>query len=89
MSSPKPPKLVVREAVGLYEAKTQLSALVDRAAAGEEIVIMKSGQPMARLVPMENTRAQRIPGRGHGQWRVAADFDAPLEPDLLADFEGP
>jgi prevent-host-death family protein len=41
---------VVRESLGLYEAKTQLSALVDRAAAGEEIVIMKSGRPMARLV---------------------------------------
>ncbi len=88
MPAPKPPKRVVREAVGLYEAKTQLSALVDRAAAGEEIIIMKSGQPMARLVPIEDTRAHRVPGRGRGKWRVAADFDAPLAPDVLADFEG-
>jgi len=43
---------------------------------------------MARLVPMENTRAQRVPGRGRGEWRVSADFDAALEPDVLADFEG-
>jgi len=88
MASRKPPKRVVRETLGLYEAKTQLSSLVDRAAAGEEIVIMKSGQPMARLVPMEDSRAERVPGRGRGKWRVAADFDAPLPPDLLDDFEG-
>jgi prevent-host-death family protein len=88
MASSKPPKRVVRETLGLYEAKTQLSSLVDRAAAGEEIVIMKSGQPMARLVPMDDTRAQRVPGRGRGKWRVAADFDAPLPSDLLDDFEG-
>jgi prevent-host-death family protein len=88
MADSLPPKRVVREAIGLYEAKTQLSALVERAAAGEEIIIMKSGQPMARLVPMEKTRAQRTPGRGRGEWRVAADFDAPLEPDVLSDFEG-
>jgi prevent-host-death family protein len=88
MTNSPPPKRVVREAIGLYEAKTQLSALVERAAAGEEIIIMKSGQPMARLVPMENTRAQRVPGRGRGEWRVSADFDAALEPDVLADFEG-
>jgi prevent-host-death family protein len=83
-----PPVRRVREAVGLYEAKTQLSALVDRAAAGEEIVIMKSGQPMARLVPMEGLRERRVPGQGAGQWTVSEDFDAPLPPDVLDAFEG-
>jgi prevent-host-death family protein len=82
------PKRVVRESVGLYEAKTNLSSLVDRAAEGEEFVIMKSGRPMARLVPMEDSKALRVPGRGKGQWRVARDFDAPLPADILADFEG-
>lgn len=84
----KPKPHAVREALGLYEAKTQLSALVDRAAGGEEIIIMKSGQPMARLVPLENTRALRIPGRGKGAWHVTADFDAPLPPEVLRAFEG-
>lgn len=84
----KPKSKAVREAHGLYEAKTHLSDLVDRAAAGEEIIIMKSGQPMARLVPLEDTRPLRIPGRGKGAWRVTADFDAPLPPDVLAAFEG-
>jgi prevent-host-death family protein len=79
---------LVRESVGLYEAKTNLSSLVDRAAAGEEIVIMKSGQPMARLVPMEDTRPQRVAGQGRGEWRVARDFDAPLPDDILDTFEG-
>lgn len=79
---------VVRESVGLYEAKTNLSSLVDRVAAGEEIVIMKSGQPMARLVPLEDTRAQRVAGQGRGQWRVARDFDAPLPDDVVDTFEG-
>ncbi len=81
------PKKVVRESVALYGAKTHLSALVDRAAAGEEIVIMKSGQPMARLVPMEDTRHLRVPGQGRGQRKVARGFDAPLPDNVLADFE--
>jgi prevent-host-death family protein len=81
-----PPKRV-RETVSLYEAKTQLSRLVDRAAAGEEIVIAKSGRPRARLVPLEDTRPLRVPGKGKGQWRARKDFDAPLPDDLARDFE--
>jgi prevent-host-death family protein len=78
----------VRETVGLYEAKTHLSDLVDRAAEGEEIVISKSGKPKARLVPLDDTRPLRKPGRGRGRWKVREDFDAPLPGDVLSDFEG-
>lgn len=78
----------VREAVSLYAAKTHLSALVDRASAGAEIVIMKSGHARARLVPMEDTRSLRVAGRGKGAWKVRADFDAPLSDDVLDAFEG-
>ncbi len=89
MSTRRPrPRSAVRETVSLYEAKTQLSRLVDRAAAGEEIVISKSGRPRARLVPMEDTRPLRVPGKGKGRWNVGRTFDAPLPDDLLADFEG-
>jgi len=77
-------KPVVRETVSLYEAKTQLSRLVDRAAEGEEIIIAKSGRPRARLVPLEDTRALRIPSRGKRQMarraglgRAAAGCGAP------------
>ena len=79
---------VVRETVSLYEAKTHLSSLIERAAAGEEIVISKSGKPKARLVPMDDVRPLREPGRGRGQWHVADEFDEPLPDDVLASFEG-
>ena len=86
MSKQKPK--VVREAVSLYHAKTHLSSLVDRAHMGDEIVIMKSGRPRARLVPMEIAPIVRTPGRGKGAWRVSADFDSPLPKDVLNMFEG-
>jgi prevent-host-death family protein len=73
--------------LNLYEAKTQLSSLVEEAAAGCEIVIAKAGVPRARLVPLR-TSARRQPGGSKGRIRIAADFDAPLPPDILAGFTG-
>lgn len=84
MTKKKPP--IVRETVGLYEAKTHLSTLVERAAEGEEIVIAKSGKPKARLVPMGEVHPRREPGKGRGQWVISDDFDAPLPPEILAAF---
>lgn len=81
-------KRVVRESVNIYEAKTSLSDLVERAAAGEEIIIAKAGKPKARLVPLQSAAPRRRPGLGKGQWRVASDFDDPLPPDTLDQFEG-
>ena len=78
----------VRDTVNLYEAKTNLSSLVERAAGGEEIVIAKAGKPKALLVPFGEARPGRRPGRGRGQWVVAADFDAPLPEAMLDEFEG-
>lgn len=86
MTPPTPPKRLVRESVGLYEAKTQLSALVDRAAQGEEIVITKSGKPMARLVPLVREKPVREPGKAKGQWFIADDFDDPLPEDIIDLF---
>ena len=77
----------MRETVALYDAKTHLSSLVDRAAEGEEIVISKSGKPKARLVPLGDVHPQREPGKGRGQWAIGDDFDAPLPPDVLDGFE--
>jgi prevent-host-death family protein len=74
--------------VNLYEAKTHLSELVERAARGEEVVIAKAGQPRARLVPLERPRRARRPGAWKGRVVIAADFDAPLPADVLAAFEG-
>lgn len=71
----------------LYEAKTSLSELVDRAAQGEEIVIAKDGKPLAKLIS-----ARRIHRRKPGGWRkglfIADDFDDPLPPKIRAAFEG-
>lgn len=73
--------------VNVHEAKTHLSRLLDRVAAGEEIVLGKSGRPIARLVPYRETPEPRRPGRLRGELRVAEDFDA--TPDgLLDQFEG-
>lgn len=75
------------QAINLYEAKTQLSQLVERAAAGEEIIIAKAGRPMARLVPIQ-TAVVRVPGQLKGQIRIGADFDADLPEGLADAFAG-
>lgn len=75
------------EQVNIYEAKTRLSQLVDRAEAGEEIIIARGGRPAARLVPFRVTVVKRKPGRMRGRIRVGADFDAPLPPDLFDSEE--
>ena len=79
---------MARKVVNIYEAKTRLSKLVDEAAAGREIIIAKAGVPRARLVPAETPRRRRKPGGAKGRIRIAADFDAPLPPDILAAFLG-
>lgn len=73
--------------INLYEAKTSLSELVERAAAGEEIIIAKAGRPKARLVPLGARAEPRQPGGWEGKVWVADDFDEPLPPDILAAFE--
>lgn len=74
--------------VNIHEAKTHLSRLVERAAAGEEVIIGKAGRPMARLVPYVENRRPRVPGRWRGRVRIAPDFDATPE-EILSAFEGP
>lgn len=66
--------------VGIHEAKTHLSRLLRRVAAGEVIVIAKGGAPLARLVPI-HSRARRELGRDRGGIALGDDFDAPLPED--------
>lgn len=61
--------------VNIHAAKTHLSRLVDRAAAGEEIIIGKAGKPMARLVAYEPPKQPRRPGALKGRLRVSDDWD--------------
>ncbi|MBA2450912.1 MAG: type II toxin-antitoxin system Phd/YefM family antitoxin [Chloroflexi bacterium] len=74
--------------VNIHEAKTHLSRLVERAAAGEEIIIAKSGKPMARLVPLREDLTPRVFGTMKGQIWIADDFDDPLPPELMTHFTG-
>lgn len=75
--------------VNIYEAKTQLSKLVDLAASGSDVVIARNGKPVARLTSLETSRVPYRLGllKGKPAW-LAPDFDAPLPDDLLAQFEG-
>ena len=73
--------------VNVHEAKTHLSRLLNRVAAGEEIVIAKGGKPFAVLVPLGGAAAQaRKPGSAKGRIVVREDFEAPLPDDLLRGF---
>jgi prevent-host-death family protein len=74
--------------VNVHEAKTNLSRLLQRVAAGEEVVIARAGIPVARLVPIGPPGGRRTLGEDEGQGWVADDFDAELPPDLLEGFEG-
>lgn len=77
---------VVVMTLNLYDAKTQLSSLVDMAAAGEEIIIAKNGTPMAKLVAFK-PGVKRKPGRLKGKVWISPDFDAPMTEEELAAFE--
>ena len=73
--------------VNTHEAKTQLSRLLVRVQAGEEIVIAKAGIPVARLVPVDEPVARRIPGTARGCITLHADFDEPLPEVVMDTFE--
>jgi len=72
--------------VNVQEAKTHLSRLLARVEAGEEILICRAGRPIARLVPARRARGRRRPGRFMGKGRIPGDFNAPLPPEILAEF---
>ena len=74
------------KSVGVHEAKTNLSKLLERVLAGEEISITRRGEEIARLVPARRHGARRL-GIDRGVWEVPDDFDAPLPETLLATFE--
>lgn len=72
--------------VSVREAKTHLSRLLRWANSGEEVVITRSGQPVARLVPM--AQARPVFGIDEGRFVVPDDFNDPLDEELLRKFEG-
>jgi prevent-host-death family protein len=74
------------KSVGVHEAKTHLSKLLERVSAGEEIAITRRGEEIARLVPARSNRVRRF-GLDRGLWVVPDDFDAPLPDEVIAAFE--
>lgn len=73
--------------VNIHDAKTHLSRLIQAAAGGEDIVIAKSGKPVARLVAYQPPVGVRQPGVWRGQVRIEPGFDT-LPADLAAAFRG-
>lgn len=73
--------------VPIHAAKTHLSRLIERALAGEEIVISRGSKPVVRLVPV-SPPGQRTPGRWKGILGDCDAIDEPLEDDELAAWEG-
>ena len=73
------------QSVGVHEAKTHLSRLLERVAAGEEITITRRGEAVARLVSVP-PGPKRVFGEDEGKFVVPDDFDDPLPEDLLDLF---
>jgi len=74
--------------VNIHQAKTHLSALLQRVLAGEEVTIARAGVPIARLVGLEPPRPRRILDIDRGAFEVPEDFDAPLPDEVLREFYG-
>jgi prevent-host-death family protein len=75
------------ETVNIYDAKTRLSQLVDKAAAGEDVVVSRNGKPLVRITRLEGPRRVKF-GVLKGKLNVPADFDAPLPEDVVNSFAG-
>jgi prevent-host-death family protein len=76
------------QSVNIYEAKTHLSQLVDRAAAGEDVIVSRNGKPLVRITRLQPPKRRVKLGVLKGKLKVPAGFDAPLPDHVLAGFEG-
>jgi prevent-host-death family protein len=76
------------DTVNIYDAKTRLSQLVDKAAAGEDVVVSRHGKPLVRITRLDAPRRHVTFGLLKGRFKVPKHFDAPLPEDTLAAFEG-
>jgi len=74
--------------VNIYDAKTRLSQLVDKAAAGEDVVVSRNGKPLVRITALVVEKRPVKFGVLRGKVKIAPDFDAPLPNEVLAEFEG-
>lgn len=73
--------------INIHEAKTHLSRFIEKAAAGEEIIIAKAGKPIAKLVPLHDAPCARSLGIFQGKLNVPEDFDTALPEEALLQFQ--
>jgi prevent-host-death family protein len=73
--------------VTIHQAKTNLSRLIERASAGEEIIIARGSKPVARLVPVGAVKGKRQPGSLKGKLVIGPEFFEPLPDDELSGWE--
>ncbi len=74
--------------INIYDAKTQLSKLIEQAAAGKDVVIARGGKPVARLTRLDAPNRKLKFGVLKGKIKLAGDFDAALPDEIVAQFEG-
>ena len=72
--------------IDINEAKSKLSKLINQVIAGEEVIVAKSGKPVARIVPFKKPTQNRKPGSAKGILIISDDFDAPLPDNILQGF---
>ena len=75
------------QTINIHEAKTQFSKLIEAVAQGEQVIIARSGKPVASLVAISAT-PNRKAGALKGKINIVEDFDAALPEDILDAFEG-
>jgi prevent-host-death family protein len=87
--------LALDKTVNIHDAKTNLSSLIARVEAGEEVVIARAGKPVAKLVPVNSAKKRKkvlsrrtLSGSLKGKIWIGPDFDDPLPEDILAAFRG-
>lgn len=73
--------------VTIHEAKTNLSRLIQKVSAGEEVVIARGSKPVAKLVPVGEVKGKRQPGSLKGKLHAGPEFFEPLPDDELARWE--
>ncbi|MEL6164695.1 MAG: type II toxin-antitoxin system prevent-host-death family antitoxin [Cyanobacteria bacterium J06628_3] len=72
----------------IYEAKTNLSKLIEAVLAGEDVIIAKAGKPAIRMIPYLESKEPRIPGGWEGKVTMSDDFDDELPLEIIASFSG-
>jgi antitoxin (DNA-binding transcriptional repressor) of toxin-antitoxin stability system len=74
--------------INIPETTAQFTELIQRAQAGEEILLAQNGIAIARLMPIQAPLSSRVPGQDKDKVVIAPDFNAPLPDDILNDFLG-